>query len=94
MVTTKMSEADFLDAAARGDAAAVQTGLDQGVAADTADAYGNTALMMACARAQTDVCRILVAAGAKPEHKNRYGLGPRHWVRWADHDSTILKILG
>jgi len=94
MVTTKMSDRDFLDAAARGDASAVQAGLDQGLKADTADAYGNTALMMACARGQIEVCTILVGAGADPEHKNKYGLGPRNWVSWADHDSAILNILG
>lgn len=94
MTTTKLSAQDFLDAAQRGDADAVKAGLEQGLKADTSDAYGNTALMMACARAQTEVCRVLVAAGANPDHKNRYGMGPRNWISWANHDSAILKILG
>jgi ankyrin repeat protein len=94
MTTTKLSAQDFLDAAQRGDADAVKAGLEQGLKADTSDAYGNTALMMACARAQTEVCRVLVGAGANPDHKNRYGMGPRNWISWASHDSTILKILG
>lgn len=94
MVNATISVQDFHDAAARGDAAAVQAGLDQGVKVDAPDDFGNTALMMACARSQTDVCRLLVGAGANPEHKNKYGLGPRNWVRWSDHDNAILKILG
>ncbi len=92
--TTKMTERDFMEAAARGDAAAVQAGLDQGLKVDTADEYGNTALMMACARAQTVVCKLLLEAGASTDHKNRFGLGPRNWVSWASNDSTIRNLLG
>ena len=62
--TDKMSEQDFLDAAARGDADAVRAALQQGLNVDTADQYGNTALMMACARTQKETCKILLEAGA------------------------------
>ncbi|MEX0694199.1 MAG: ankyrin repeat domain-containing protein [Rhodospirillales bacterium] len=94
MTTSRLSAQDFLDAAQRGDAVCVKAGLEQGLKADTSDTYGNTALMMAAARAQLDVCRVLVDAGANPEHRNRYGMGPRNWVRWASNDSAIRKILG
>jgi ankyrin repeat protein len=90
----KLSEQDFLDAAASGDADAVRRGLEQGLKADTTDQYGNTALMVACARAQKEVCRVLLEAGANADHKNKYGLGPRNWVSWAENDSTILALLG
>ena len=92
--TGKMTEQEFMEAAAKGDADAVKAGLEQGLDVDTADAYGNTALMMACARAQTDVCKILLEAGARPDHKNKYGLGPRNWVSWAESDSAIRALLG
>ncbi len=89
-----MTDQEFLDAAARGDTAAVQAALDAGQKADTTDAYGNTALMMACARAQRDVCKALLAAGANPEHKNQFGLGPRQWIDWAENDSAIRNLIG
>ena len=51
MTTTKITEQAFLDAAANGDADALKAGLEQGLKPDVSDQYGNTALMMACARA-------------------------------------------
>lgn len=94
MTTTKMTEQEFMDAAANGDGDAVRAGLEQGHKPDTSDQYGNTALMMACARAQVDVCRTLLEAGADPDHKNRFGLGPRNWASWADNDAAIRSLLG
>lgn len=94
MTTTKISEQAFLDAAASGDADALRAGLEQGLKADTADQYGNTALMMACARAQKEACTVLLKAGASPDHKNKFGLGPRNWISWAENDSTIRLLLG
>jgi ankyrin repeat protein len=94
MATTKMTEQEFMDAAANGDADAVTAGLEQGLRPDITDRYGNTALMMACARAQSEVCRILLEAGASPEHKNRFGLGPRNWASWAENDARIRALLG
>jgi len=88
-----MTDQEFLDAAARGDSEAVQTALDGGQKADTADEHGNTALMMACARSQRDVCKALLAAGANTNHKNTFGLGPANWVDWADNDSTVRNLL-
>ncbi|WNJ99171.1 ankyrin repeat domain-containing protein [Thalassospiraceae bacterium LMO-JJ14] len=93
-MTAKMTEQEFMDAAARGDDEAVRAGLEQGLKADTTDQYGNTALMMACARAQSGVCKTLLEAGASADHKNKYGLGPRNWISWAENDSTIRNMLG
>ena len=92
--TAKMTEQEFMDAASNGDAEAVRAGLEQGLNPDVADQYGNTALMMACARAQSGVCKTLLEAGARADHKNKYGLGPRNWISWAENDSTIRNLLG
>lgn len=88
-----MTDQEFLDAAARGDTEVVQTALDAGQKADTADEHGNTALMMACARSQRDVCKALLAAGANTNHKNKFGLGPRNWIDWSDNDSAVRNLL-
>lgn len=88
-----MTDEEFLAAAARGDTTTVKAALDDGVSADTQDAYGNTALMMACARGQRDVCRALLEAGANPGHKNKYGMGPRNWADWAEEGAPIRAML-
>ena len=84
MTEPKITDEDFLAAAARGDLAMVQAGLKAGLSADSADAYGNTALMMASARGQRDVVQALIDAGANAGHKNQYGLGPRQCLRGND----------
>lgn len=89
-----MTPQAFLEAAAKGDGDAVRAGLAGGLNADTADAYGNTALMMAAARGQQDVCKALLDAGADVEHKNKYGLGPRNWADWAENIGPIRTLLG
>lgn len=89
-----MTPSAFLAAAAMGDTDAVRAGLAGGLKADTADAYGNTALMMAAARGQRDVCKALVDAGADVAHKNKYGLGPRNWADWAENVGPIRTLLG
>ena len=94
MTDTNITDEDFLAAAQRGDLAAVQAGLAAGLSADSADVYGNTALMMASARGQRDVVKALIDAGASAEHKNKFGLGPRQWVEWAENQGPIRQLLG
>ena len=94
MSDTKISDSDFLDAAERGDSDAIEAALGAGTKADTADAYGNTALMKAAARGQRDVVRRLIEAGANADHKNKFGLGPRNWAAWAQNDKQIRALLG
>ncbi len=94
MTDTKITDEDFLAAAARGDVAMVHVGLKAGLSADSADAYGNTALMMASARGQRDVVQALIDAGANTGHKNQYGLGPRQWAAWAEDQGPIRQLLG
>ncbi len=93
MADTKISDEEFLQAAASGDAKLIEAALASGADADTADAYGNTALMMACARGQLEVCKLLLNAGAQAGHQNKFGLGPRQWLNWAD-DAKIRNLLG
>ncbi len=93
MGDTKITGSDFLKAAAKGDLATVQQALADGMAADTADSHGNSALMMACARGQREVARTLLTAGADAGHKNRYGLGPRQWATWAHNRDELVSLL-
>lgn len=94
MTDTKITDEDFLAAAARGDVDLVKAGLAAGLSADTADAYGNTALMVASARGQRDVVQALIDAGASTDHKNKFGIGPRQWVEWAENQGPIRQLLG
>lgn len=92
-MTDALSGEEFLAAAVRGDADAIKSALAAGTDADTQDAYGNSALMMAASRGQRDVCRALIEAGANIHHKNKYGLGPKNWVDWAEDDVAIRAML-
>lgn len=94
MSELRMTEKQFLKAALAGDGDAIKTGLEHGLAADTSDEYGNTALMMACARGRRDVAKILINAGANPNHTNKYDHGPRNWADWADNADPIRNLLG
>lgn len=94
MANVKVTDEDFLAAAAAGDAGLVESALADGTDADTADAHGNTALMMACARGQAEICKLLLNAGAKAGHQNKFGLGPRQWLSWAENDNKICNMLG
>jgi ankyrin repeat protein len=49
--------------------------------------------MMAAARGQREVCRALIEAGANTSHKNKYGLGPKNWVDWAEDGKAIRAML-
>lgn len=93
MAETKLSGEQFLAAVAKGDAPSVKTALDAGMAADTADAYGNSALMIGCARGRTEVCRLLLEAGADADHKNKWGKGPLDWLRWQPDADGIRRML-
>jgi ankyrin repeat protein len=70
MNTTQANEADtsmqaqFLSAAAAGDAASVQNLLTQGIDIETRDANGRSALLLATHHNTIDVARILIDAGA------------------------------
>jgi uncharacterized protein len=65
MVTSPMaSETDLHSAAARNDAALIETLLEKGARVDARDASGRTALLVATHADAVDAARTLIAAGA------------------------------
>jgi uncharacterized protein len=62
---------DLIAAAARGDGAAVQALLDQGIAVDSMNALGTTALMTASLYGHLDVVQALLANGADVNAKSK-----------------------
>ncbi len=93
MNDNKMSDQDFLAAVAKGDADGVKAALAAGVSANTRDAHGNSALMFGCARGRTEICRLLIEAGADTGHRNQWGLGPLDWLRWPVDADGIRRLL-
>ena len=70
--TAEELDAQFLIACERGDVDTAQWILDRGVAVDTRDTRGNTALMVACRNCQIDVVKILLERGADVHARNSY----------------------
>src|SRR6185503_7853663 len=66
------SEADLLAAIRKGDAAAVQSLLDQGVSPKARYRYDRTALAFAADRGQVDVVKLLLDRGADPNAKDTF----------------------
>ena len=64
----------FLDAARTGNTEALQQLLAQGVAINTRDANGNTALTVAVRQRQAPIVRALLEMGADTRLTNREGL--------------------
>lgn len=80
-------------AAGRGDAAQVALLLSAGAEVDRSCDAGNTPLMAACAKGSAATVQRLLDAGADPAHRNKWGLGPRDWAKWADSSEEILSLL-
>ncbi|MZD06432.1 hypothetical protein GTW43_15190 [Streptomyces sp. SID5785] len=57
----------LLDAAGRGDAAAVRAALDDGAPVEARDSHRRTPLLLAALHDHVDAARVLVAAGADPD---------------------------
>jgi len=93
MNDNKMSDPDFLVAVARGDTVAIVAALEAGTSANARDQHENSALMIGCARGRTEICRLLIGAGAATAHRNKWGLGPSDWLRWATDADGIRKLL-
>ena len=64
----------FFSAARMGDVATVKKYLEGGLAASSRDAKGNTALVIAAGRGQTEVLNLLLNSGADPEESTSEGL--------------------
>ena len=64
--------AALLEAARRGDVAAVQSLLDQGAPVNAANSHGSTALLLAADKGQDAVARLLVERGADLDAQDRF----------------------
>jgi ankyrin repeat protein len=81
-----------------GHASAVETLLRSGADPNRVDGHGNgplwAAVYQACLARRTDnefaIIRLLLAGGADPDHKNRYGLSPRDSADKRDADVAAL----
>ncbi len=79
----------MLDAATRGDAAAVRSLLAQGVEVNSTDADGRTALMLAARRGDAALIRSLLSAGADPRRTDRDGHNASDHAREAGKEAVL-----
>lgn len=83
----------LMRAAAKGALDIAKLLLARGAQIDAVNDAGNTALMFACARGHAATARFLVENGARLDHRNRFGLGPADWARWAINRDEILELV-
>jgi len=81
-----------VDAARRGDAAAVRTLVERGSALDVADVDGATALHWAVHHDDEEMVRVLIARSAPVDAANRYGVGPL-WIAALNANADIARML-
>lgn len=65
---------EWQDAVDRGDSAVLRDLVDRGVAVDSLDRYGQTALMLAARNGHLEAVRVLVEAGADLDRTAKYHL--------------------
>src|SRR5215469_12015902 len=74
----------------KGDATLVKHLLNQGVNADSEDADGTPALLLAALYGSADCVKLLLDHGANPNARNAAGATPLHW---AVPDTAKVKLL-
>lgn len=84
---------DLIDAAGRGDLAAVRTQLKRGAPVETRDLRSWTALMVASARGHADVVRALLAGGADPSPRAADGSTPLMAAAVGGHTEIVRALL-
>ena len=72
MTLVAFASDELFDAARKGDAATVKVALDKGVLVDAKWRYDQTALFIASFRGHTEVVRLLLERGAKPDVKDTF----------------------
>lgn len=83
----------LVDGARFGDMEDVVSALTQGVAIDTPDTAGRTALHMASANGHASACTFLLSKGAMPDIKNQEGNTPLHWACLNGHLEVAQLLL-
>lgn len=68
--------------------------LRAGAEVDAESDSGNTALMHAAARGHLEVVGLLLAGGADPAHRNKWGLSAGDWAQWPENGDAIAAALG
>ena len=81
------------DLARNGDAAALETALKDGLAADARDAKGNTLLMLAAYHGRTEAVRLLLKTGASVDLRNDKGQTPLGGVAFKGHVEIASLLL-
>lgn len=89
----KMSADEFLLAAQKGDLAALEKGLAEGMDVNVRDAYGNHALMYAAAAGQPKAVNFLVERGIDKENTNRWGLSAKEWSQWPSNADEVRPLV-
>jgi hypothetical protein len=84
---------DFLFAALNGQTSAIEAMLEKGVAANTRDSSGRTALMFATANRHVSTVKILLAAGANVNASDRDGCNALLLAASSGHPEIVRVLL-
>lgn len=84
---------DLLDAARRGDLAAVKASLEKGAALETKTPYGQTPLYVAAMNGHEDVARFLLDQGASPDVRDTFYKAPMLGFVMQRKHYAIAKLL-
>ena len=49
--------------------------------------------MYAAAHGHLELCRVLLGAGADPDHQNRWGYSARDWAKWPDNGDDVQTLI-
>lgn len=87
--------AALLEAATKGDLAAVKALLDAGVPVDSPSEYGASALSFASDKGHVEVVKLLLERGANPKVKDTfYESDPMTWAAYNGHAEVVKLLIG
>ena len=84
---------DWQDAISSGDAVRVATMLDAGAAINALDGHGQTTLMNAAHKGQTEIVRLLAKRGANLNHTAKFGLSALMLAVIANHPAVVRVLV-